>query len=1022
MWASCTLVGSMISPTSLTSAKSVEKYFDDHFSRGDYYDAKGRAVGLWFGQGAESLGLTAGAAVDKDDFKRLCNNRRPGSDEKLTARDDPERRVAYDFVISPPKSVSIAGIADGDTRVVSAHRAAVAEAMKELESFAAVRVRSGVDSGTDKITGNIVGAAFEHETSRAAANGITPDPQLHTHLVIFNATKDENGDFKALQNFEMLRAQAFVNSVYEHKLCQELKAAGYETRETGKSWELSHVSDAEISLFSKRHNAIQKTTAALKADGAKRNEKDLAEAVAHDGRIRKSSEHNADDLRADWQAQRAALGAVEAVGLDNEKAVSEITSGEAVAHAKAKLFERAAVVRDVDVLTDTFKRARGSEVSIEDLKAAVQSDGEILRSVDGRQVTTAAVLENESRIVDMVRNGKKTFNPLAAAGLSGERAEKLSERQREAAQFLVDSKDSVTVFRGGAGTGKSFTLGAVKDSVEAEGGQVLAIAPQNKQVLGLKGDGFENAQTLSSFLNSKEPPGRGSVLLVDEAGQIAGADMRKLLEKAHENGCRVILSGDTRQHGAVAASDALIAIERHAQARTAQLAADSHTIQRQKVAWYKEAVSLADKGRTGESFDILEKNGVLRESPDALKAAAVSAVDGSNNGKTVLVVSQTNASVNRLNDEIRQELKASGRIGPEVEILGLRGVDSTKAEMGTSARYQAGEMLVAHSKGDNWAKGETLSFVREGRGNAIVARNESGKEFTISGRNLEKFQLAREEKISIGVGDKIQLRSNITIGIEVSKTLRNGERVKTFKADGRKLANGQIVEVVKIGENGELTIRTGDKEIMLPKGYRQFSHGYAVTSYGSQGATVDKVIIADSGSQGAANRKEFYVSISRGKSAIEIHTADKESLRERIEATGERGLALDVVRPSVRMPGERKDFTRQPPSHERATTDEKPASAAETEESPPTRKRTAVKQQQAKETKKMNVKEKMTRAARSAGAATGRATKASAKAAVRSADSASKSTREFLSGRTAAQKAGGREGHHALARGLEIER
>ena len=1023
----------MISFSTLTNAAQASSYHDEHLSRGDYYDDKERASSSWFGSGSESLGLSG--KCTKDDFEKLCNNRRPDG-EKLTSRDDAERRVAFDFTIAPPKSVSIAALVGGDERVRDAHRAAVAAAKKELESFAAVRVRTGTDNGKDTITGNVIGASFEHETSRAAGNGITPDPQLHTHLVVFNATKDGNGDFKALQNFEMLRARSLVNAVYEHRLCQELKAAGYETREMAKGWELSNISDAEIWQFSKRHNAIQKAVNEEIEKNGVGNRKALAAEVAQDNRIRKQPTATAAALRADWQAQRAALGVIEAVALDNEKAAPEITSSDAVAHAKGKLFERSAVVRDVDVLTETFKRARGSGATVEELKAAVRTDDEILKSADGRQVTTAAVLKNEARVVGIVKDGKEKFAPLAAGGLVGERAEKLTDRQREAAKILVESKDAVTVFRGGAGTGKSFTLGAVKDSVEAAGGKILAIAPQNKQVLGLKSDGFADAQTLSSFLNAKEPPGRGTVLLVDEAGQIAGADMRRLLEKAHENGCRVILSGDTRQHGAVAASDALIVIERHAQARTAELAADSRTIQRQKVAWYKEAVSLADKGLTGVSFDILEKNGVLRENPDALKSAAASAVAAGQDGQSVLVVSQTNASVNRLNYEIRQELKAAGRIGPEVEILGLRGVDSTKAEMGTAARYQSGEKLVAHSKGDKWERGEMLSFVREGRagGNAIVARNEQGKEFAISGRNLEKFQLAREERISVGVGDKIQLRSNITFGKEVSKTLRNGERVKTFKTDGRKLANGQIVEVARIGKNGELTVKAGGKEIQLPKDFRQFSHGYAVTSYGSQGATVDKVIIADSGSQGAANRKEYYVSISRGKNGIEIHTPDKAGLRERIGATGERGLALDVVKPSqpARQPGQRKEFTRPATRPADLRGPEKPiksASAvkpARTSKLPlpvkpvkaakmplpvakTTRAKTKANQVKQPAMQKTTVKTKMASVVRSTTRKVGAKARQTTKTAGRSIKSACKSTLDFLSGRTTAQKNASRD-------------
>ena len=867
----------MISFSTLTSAAQASSYHDDHLSRGDYYDDKERAFSAWFGIGAESLGLSG--SCTKEDFENLCNNRRPDG-AKLTARDDAERRVAFDFTLAPQKSVSITALVVGDDRVREAHRIAVASAMKELEAFAAVRIRTGADSGKDRITGNVVGAAFEHETSRAAGNAMTPDPQLHTHLVVFNGTKDGT-DWKALQNFEMLRARVLVNSVYEHRLCQELKAIGYATRETGaKTWELSCISDKEVSHFSKRHNAIQKAVDAEAEKNGVGNRKALAAEIAQDNRIRKQPEATAEALRADWKVQLSALRQAESLALENEHAAekSDISAKEAVEFAKAKIFERAAVVRDVDVMAETFRRARGSSASIEELKAAVLGDEKILRSLDGRQVTTAGVLENESRVVDLARLGRDKFAPLAPGGLAGEWAEKLSSRQRPAAEIVIGSKDFVTIFRGGAGTGKSFTLASIKESIEAGGGTVEVIAPQNKQGLALQRDGFTDAQTLAAFLGSKESQCKSAILIVDEAGQIAGGDMRRLLESARANGCRVILAGDTRQHGAVAASDALIAIERFAGTRTAELAADRETIQRQKTDWHKEAVALSDKGQVGKAFDILEENGAVRESPDALKSAASASIEAGSDGKSVLVVSQTNFAVDRLNAEIRQELKRNGEIQGEREIMGLRGVDATKAEMRQAGTYAAGAVLVAHSKGDKFQRGEVLQFVREYR-SGIVARNATGKELNISTRNLEKFQLAREEKIEIGVGDKIQLRANIRL----SENTRD------------KLANGQIFEVSKIGNNGELTIKSGGKEIPLPENFRQFSHGYAVTSYGSQGATVDKVIVADSGASGATNKKEFYVSISRGREGVEIHTCDKAALRERVGASGERGLALDIA-------------------------------------------------------------------------------------------------------------------------------
>ena len=158
-----------------------------------------RIQGEWLGEGAAKLGLTD--VVAADDFLALCENQHPKSCKRLTQRCDAVRRVFYDFTFSPPKSVSVAALVADDERIVVAHARAVKIALGELEQFASARLRSR-SRNSDRKTGNIVAALFQHETSRAL------DPHLHTHCIVFNATYDKTESrWKALQNYEMLAAQ-----------------------------------------------------------------------------------------------------------------------------------------------------------------------------------------------------------------------------------------------------------------------------------------------------------------------------------------------------------------------------------------------------------------------------------------------------------------------------------------------------------------------------------------------------------------------------------------------------------------------------------------------------------------------------------------------------------------------------------------------------------------------------------------------------------------------------------------------
>ena len=115
--------------------------------------------------------------------------------------------------------------------------------------------------------------------------------------------------------------------------------------------------------------------------------------------------------------------------------------------------------------------------------------------------------------------------------------------------------------------------------------------------------------------------------------------------------------------------------------------------------------------------------------------------------------------------------------------------------------------------------------------------------------------------------------------------------------DGRKLANGELVTVKQIHPDGRIALNDGRT---LPKNYRQFVRGYAVTSYAAQGKTVDYVLFSDSAVAAATNEQQWYVTISRGRKGVKIFTADKIQLRQNITHSGDRTLALDMA-PKVRF-------------------------------------------------------------------------------------------------------------------------
>jgi hypothetical protein len=85
----------------------------------------------------------------------------------------------------------------------------------------------------------------------------------------------------------------------------------------------------------------------------------------------------------------------------------------------------------------------------------------------------------------------------------------------------------------------------------------------------------------------------------------------------------------------------------------------------------------------------------------------------------------------------------------------------------------------------------------------------------------------------------------------------------------------------------------GTRKTLAPS-QRLFNRGYAVTSYASQGKTVDTVLIADAANRAATNHNQWYVAISRGRKNVVVSTSDKEELRASVQRSGDRKLALDL--------------------------------------------------------------------------------------------------------------------------------
>ena len=870
--------------------KSAREYFREHLCVGDYYAQGQRVAGEWIGLGAEKLGLKG--TVKEADFLGLCGGLNPATGGVLTARRNSSRheegkvvanrRVFYDFTLSPPKSVSVVALLR-DARILELHKQAVCQAMIELEKFAETRMRKVGQNG-DRVTGNFVGAAFRHDTSREL------DPHLHTHCVIFNATLDPvEGRWKALQVHGMYRAQKFAENLYYHELCKGLRRLGYEIENNARDFELKGVPASVVARFSKRHQQIDvETSKRIEREGLRGPVKAIRRQVAENRRQRKMKDSTADRLRPSWESQMSPAE-TKALVISKPKAAGAAPKPDIAAivtWADEHLFERKAVARDHELWSAALARARGMDLDLAAVRAEIDRRGYV-REPGTRRITSSEVLRAELAVVLAARQGRNWFAPLSPAHKPGAA---LSPEQRVAVGHILGSQDFITLFRGGAGTGKSFTLGEVKRGLEAAGHPVVVLAPQRQQVAGLQADGLP-ADTLARCLQMKSIPSR-AVVMVDEAGQIGARQLSQLVALVQAQGGRLVLSGDTRQHGAVEASDALLAIERYSgtkpalirQIRRQDPALGKSESERRFIAGYRAAVKAAAGGQIAVSFDQLDRLGCVCETaPEARCSEVAKAYLGSvGRGERALVVAQTWADVNNLNDAIRAEMATKGILGRSVPIKTYQAVDLGQAQKRDARYFEKGRFAYVLQRYGRFVRGDLCAIAgTNGRGVVLM---KDGRRSTMSYRHSHRLVIAAEREIDIAPGDRLQLKFN-------------GK-----SADGQAIANGELVTVRRLESNGSLAVSSDNGVVkMLSPGQRLFNRGYAVTSYASQGKTVDTVLVADSGCHAVADRRHWYVAVSRARKRVQVFTPDKEALRANIEQSGERALALDM---NLGRPGE----------------------------------------------------------------------------------------------------------------------
>ena len=879
--------------------------------------AAGEPAGLWYGAGAEVLGLAGevDAELMEAVYSALRDPRDPAAHSRATwgeaeplaaahrayrsAEDiyeaalereplaGPERRAELrgqaersarqavsfiDATFSASKSVSVMGVAFeraandaravGDARAAGAwdtHARAVEDAvlagaraaldyLQDVAGYARVGHHGG-GAGRWIDAHRFVVAQFLQHDSRDR------DPQLHVHQAILNRVLCADGVWRALDSRAIhtfrAAAAAIGERVMEAHLARSL-GVRFETRPDGQAREIIGVRQDVMDLFSSRTWAI--TAKAEKLIAAFREQFRREPSPLERSRLsqratlvtRKAKSHDGETLagRLDrWQREtlRLVVGGLSQVARDvferaqqaepaapwSERdvilcALAEVGKSRAswsrsdLTRAISKALPGnlgigpEAVRELLDGLTDTALADVLRHVPAQDTTnhpaEFVKADGtSAFEQPGGARYTTRDVVAAEWALrAAAVRRGAATFTATQAATVIARFAEsgrELGADQAATVRGVLTSGAQVEVLAAAAGTGKSFTVGALAGAWAEAGHRVFGLAPSQVAAQVLAEEGVTAANTTRWLTTQARldqvPPGetphgddeswrlrRDDLLVVDEAGMATTGDLAEIHRQCAAAGAKLLLVGDPRQLTAVGPGG-----------------------------------MLADIAERGVRYELAE---VRRFTNDWERRASLALRDGD---PTVLA-----------------EYDRHGRL--------IDGGAAEQAEAGAARGWLA----------DTLAGRESLLLVPSNKAAARVSAALRA-ELVALGRVHETGVPLGMQGTVAGVGDLVQAR-------------RNGWELIGFEGNTRAPINRECYRVTGVRANGGLTVAPvhgrddGGEQLgeplVLPASYvaEHVTLGYASTVHAAQGRTVDTahaVIGAGTDAAGA------YVALTRGR-------------------------------------------------------------------------------------------------------------------------------------------------------------
>ncbi|MGH2864187.1 MAG: MobF family relaxase [Solirubrobacteraceae bacterium] len=543
--------------------------------RGDYYltpdGEMTQAPGRWLSdvETLARLGVQAGEPVEGADFIALMDGRHPGTGRWLR----PEgagggRGGGIDVTFSAPKSVSTVW-ALGDPwqreQIESAHARAVESTVQYLREQVPVVRRRYEGQVVEEYAKDVIAAEYRHTTARGVSGAQAPDPQLHSHVVISGAVREDER-IVAVASRPIFRSARELGAFYRSSLAEELTGEGYEiergTGKDGRYFEIAGVPRDLIEEFSGRSREVARAAERFRARYGRAAERGELRNLALENRRAKEPTTRG-DLQRVWSetGRRHGFGPDEAVRLIGapERPTVERPIEDRI---EARLTEQHTVFHARDLHAVALEQTAGEMAPEQALAVAREMirDRRVL-SLEGGRMTTLAVRAQEQAIERraelLARPAGRDIGERTRAHATREITERiggpLSNEQTHALEVLT-GPERAAVLVGPAGTGKGVVIDAAARAEQHAGRDTIGIAVSGSTAERLGADSpalTGHTLTLDALVARANTGVVGidsdTTIILDEAGMVDHKRMDALTELVECSGAKLIAVGDGKQ-------------------------------------------------------------------------------------------------------------------------------------------------------------------------------------------------------------------------------------------------------------------------------------------------------------------------------------------------------------------------------------------------------------------------------------------------------------------------------------------